>query len=149
MDLNVTWQVFCGTSLDTQDMRLFMLNKYSKCLKMHKAFRDYFNFKTVSIPVWRLEIFYQDILGKSFDNHLSVDMKKKKKEIWLSPMTDAPIPTEHSTTNWQHKNATKIFDYTMIAERLRTVNFSNNSFQLVWLNRFTNQNSRVIKSTHI
>ena len=52
--------------------------------------------------------------------------KRKKEEIWLSPMTKAPIPKEKSKT-WQHKNATKLLDYTTIAERLRTVSWSNDS----------------------
>ena len=30
---------------------------------------------------------------------------------------------------WQHKNATKTFDYKTIADRLRTVSWSNNSQQ--------------------
>ena len=37
---------------------------------------------------------------------------------------------------WQHKNAPKHFDYTTIADQLRTVSLGNDS-QLVWLNRFT------------
>ena len=37
------------------------------------------------------------------------------------------IPTENSTTNWQHKVATKHFDYTTIAGRLKTVSWSNNN----------------------
>ena len=45
---------------------------------------------------------------------------KKKKEIWLSLMTKPLIQTENSNTNWQHKNAIEHFDYTTIADRLRT-----------------------------
>ena len=51
--------------------------------------------------------------------------KEKKKEIWPSPMTKPPIPTENSKTKGQHTNATKNFDYTTIADRLRTVSWSN------------------------
>ena len=51
----------------------------------------------------------------------------RKKEIWLSPKTKPPIPTENSKTNGQHKNATENIDCTMIADRLRTVSLSNNS----------------------
>ena len=39
-------------------------------------------------------------------------------------------PYTHRTiqkTTWQHKNATKNFDYTTIADRLRTVSWSNSS----------------------
>ena len=40
-------------------------------------------------------------------------------------MTKALIPTENSTTKWQHKNANKNFDYTTIMVRLRTVSWSD------------------------
>ena len=53
--------------------------------------------------------------------------EEKKNDISLSPMTKAPIPTENSTTNWQHKNTNKNFDYTTIADGLWTVSLSNNS----------------------
>ena len=43
-------------------------------------------------------------------------------------MTKAPTPTEKSKkATWQHKNATKNFDYTTIAYRLRTVSWGNDS----------------------
>ena len=50
--------------------------------------------------------------------------QEKKEGIWLSPMTKAPTPTEKSKElhTWQHKNATKNFHYTTIADQLRTVN---------------------------
>ena len=58
----------------------------------------------------------------------SIEKKKeKKKEIWPSPMTKPPITTENSKTKGQHTNATKNFDYTTIADRLRTVSWSNKS----------------------
>ena len=42
-------------------------------------------------------------------------------------MTDPPIRTENPKTKGQRTNATKNFDYTTIADRLRTVSWSNNS----------------------
>ena len=51
--------------------------------------------------------------------------KKKKDEITLSPMTKAPIPSENKKVKRQHKDANKNFDYTTIADRLRTVSWSN------------------------
>ena len=54
-------------------------------------------------------------------------IKEKKKEIWLSPMTKPPIPTENLKIKGQHTNATKNFDYTTIADRLKTVSWSNDS----------------------
>ena len=41
-------------------------------------------------------------------------------------MTKAPIPTENSKTKGQRKNAIKNLEYTTIADRLRTVSWSNN-----------------------
>ena len=55
---------------------------------------------------------------------------RENEEIWHSPMTKPPIPTENSKTNKQHKNATTNFDYTTIADQLRTVSWSNNSHQI-------------------
>ena len=58
---------------------------------------------------------------------LKILPQEKKKEIWLSPMTKTLTPTENPKTNGQHKIATKNFDYITIADRLRTVSWSNNS----------------------
>ena len=50
----------------------------------------------------------------------------KKEDIWLSPVTKAHRKIQKAT--WQHKKiATKNFDYTTIADRLRTVSWSNSS----------------------
>ena len=44
-------------------------------------------------------------------------------------MTNAPTLTEKSKKQRVNiKNATKIFDYTTIADRLRTVSWRNNSY---------------------
>ena len=52
----------------------------------------------------------------------------KKEEIWPSPMTKVPTPTEMSKRqNDNTNNATKKFDSTAIADRLRTVSWSNYS----------------------
>ena len=51
--------------------------------------------------------------------------REKMEEIWLSPMTKAPTPTEKAT--WQHQKRHQNFDYTTIADRLRAVSWSNNS----------------------
>ena len=53
---------------------------------------------------------------------------REKEEIWLSPMTEALTQTEKSKKQRDNtKNATKNFDYTMIADRLRTVSWGNDS----------------------
>ena len=55
--------------------------------------------------------------------------QRKKEEIWLSPVTKAPTPIEKpkKQRDKTKKNATKYFDYTTIADRLRTVSWSNSS----------------------
>ena len=54
--------------------------------------------------------------------------KEEKEEIWLILMTKAPTPTEKSKEQRDNiTNATKNFDYTTIADRLRTVSWSNTS----------------------
>ena len=37
----------------------------------------------------------------------SFHIQTKKEEIWLSPMTKAPTPTEMSKGQWQHKQRHK------------------------------------------
>ena len=65
-------------------------------------------------------------------------LKEKKEEIWLSPMTKAPTPTElPKGQSDKTNNATKKFDYTAVADRLRTVSRSNYSHPTGVVNRFT------------
>ena len=55
-------------------------------------------------------------------------MKEKKEEIWLSPMTKAPTTTEKSKKQRDNtKTPPKNFNYTTIANRLRTVSSGNDS----------------------
>ena len=75
---------------------------------------------------------------------------------WLSPTTKTFTPTAKSKkATWQHKNATKNFDYTTIADRLGRSVRVKTVIQQAWLtairlpNLQTNRNSRVIKWTHI
>ena len=56
--------------------------------------------------------------------------EKEKEEIWFIPMTKVPTATEKNKKKKQRdnaKNATKNVDYTTIADRLRTVSWSNDS----------------------
>ena len=46
--------------------------------------------------------------------------------MWLRPMTKTPVHTENSKTNGR-QNVTKNFDNTTIADRLKTVSWSDNS----------------------
>ena len=52
--------------------------------------------------------------------------KEKKENIGFSPMAKALTPTEMSKGQSDNtNNATKKFDYTAVADRLRTVSWSN------------------------
>ena len=99
---------------------------------------------------WSQEPF--SFLGITFTDYLSKD---KKEEIWPSPMTKAPIPTEISKGQSSNtNNVTK----SSIKQQLRTdlgrsVGVTT-ATQLVWLTGLrahlpTPRNSRVIKRTHI
>ena len=56
-------------------------------------------------------------------------LKEEDEEIWLSPMTKTPTSREKFKKQRDFtKNATKIFDYTTIVDRLRTVSLGNDSF---------------------
>ena len=62
-----------------------------------------------------------------------IRVKEKKEEIWLSPMTKAPTPAEISKGQSDNtNNATKKFDYTAVADRLRTVGWSNYGHPTIW-----------------
>ena len=83
-------------------------------------------------------------------------IQRKKEEIWLSPMTKAPTQTKMSKGQSDNtNNAIKTFDYTAVADRLRTVNWSNYSHptgvvNLVYgPNLLTPHNSRVIKRKQV
>ena len=59
---------------------------------------------------------------------LLTNVEEKKEDIWLSPMTKAPTPTEKSKKQRDNtKTQPKIFDYTTIADPLRTVSWGNDS----------------------
>ena len=55
------------------------------------------------------------------------NVERKRKAIWLSPMTKTPIPTEHSQNQWTTQKRHQKLKYTTIADRLRKVSWSNNS----------------------
>ena len=54
--------------------------------------------------------------------------QEKKEEIWLSPITKAPTPTEKSKKQRDNTKRHQNFDYTTIADRLRTVCWGNDSY---------------------
>ena len=52
-------------------------------------------------------------------------------------MTKDPTPKEKLKKQCDNTNATKTFDCTTTADRLRTIRWVTIATQLVWLNRFT------------
>ena len=66
------------------------------------------------------------ILMMSSSRNLFLERKRRRSDSDLL-YDKTPIPTENSKINGQHKNATKNFDYTTIADRIRTVSWSDNS----------------------
>ena len=63
---------------------------------------------------------------------------EKREEIWLSPMTKVPTPAEMSKGQSDNtNNAKKKVDYKAIADRLRTVSWSNYGHPTGVVNRFT------------
>ena len=57
---------------------------------------------------------------------MSQNVMQKEGDLTQS-FDKIPIPTKTSKTKGQYTNATKIFDYTKIADSLRKVSWSNNS----------------------
>ena len=55
-------------------------------------------------------------------------LRKTERDLTQS-YNERPYINSNSTTNWQNKNTKKNFDYTTIADRLRTVSWSNTSHQ--------------------
>ena len=84
----------------------------------------------------------------------SVLFYEKKEEIWSSSMTKAPTLAEKLKGQSDNtNNATKKFDYTAVADRLRTVSNYGHQTGVVNLvygpNLPNNRNSRVIKRKHL
>ena len=81
---------------------------------------------------------------------------KRKLKRYDSHMTKAPTPTEMSKGQSDNtNNATKKFDYTAVAYRLRTVSWRNYGHPTGVVNLVYGldlpfpRNSRVIKRTHV
>ena len=77
--------------------------------------------------------FMQDLLVALFCGPFREKGRDRTQSIDKSPYTHIKI-TKKQRDNI--KNATQNFDYTTIADRLRTVSLSNSSHPLVWLIRF-------------
>ena len=95
-----------------------------------------------------------DIRGKH--SRKDTASKDKKEDIRLSPMTEAPTPTEMSKKQSDNtNNAPKKIDYTAIADLLRTVSLNNYSHPTGVVYRFyradlpTHRNSCVIEGNNM
>ena len=82
---------------------------------------------TVGLPRHRLFVGFckVSVEAPERDHHFYVYSEKQRKRkwsdsvLWKNPYTHREI----QTATWQHKNATKNFDFTTIADRLRTVSW--------------------------
>ena len=75
-----------------------------------------------------MQLISSSFLKIKLDVSSKVYFQEEKEKTWLSPMTKAPTPIEKLKKQRENtKNVTKIFDYKTIADRLRTVSWSNNS----------------------
>ena len=104
----------------------------------------------------RQRTYYWPICSSLFIDRIEIYIDREKGEIWLSLMTKAPTPADLSKGQDDNtNNVTKKFDYTAVADRLRTVSWSNyvhptGVVNLVYgPNLPTPLNSRVIRRTHI
>ena len=79
-----------------------------------KVYRFYFLFVSINVPLLPAPISVSSINGE------------KKEVIWLSPITKALTRAENSKKRSDNtKNADKNFDHTTIADRLKTVSWSD------------------------
>ena len=78
----------------------------------------------VTMTSWHIERVINEN-HRNYLRNLSICIKWKKKEIWLSPMTIATAEMSKGQSD-NTNNATKKFNYTVVADRLRTVSWSNN-----------------------
>ena len=83
-------------------------------------------------------------------------MEKKKEEILTQSYDKSPYTNRNvKRAKWQHKQRHKKSDYTAVADRFRTVSWSNfghptGVVKLVYGPNFPiSRNSRVIKRTHV
>ena len=75
-------------------------------------------------------------------------LQENKKEIWLSPMTKAPTPTEMSKGQSDNtNNARQKFDYTVVADRLRTVIWCNYGHPTGVVNLVYGPNLPILRNT--
>ena len=76
--------------------------------------------------IWNAHIQYESLMSYSKSRSFR-NVGEKGRDLTQSCDKN---PYTHRTiqkATWQHKNATKNFDYTTIADRLRTVSWSNSS----------------------
>ena len=105
-----------------------------------------FNFRTTTgkVKYKLLNCCNDEFLRTWKCNKLQMYIKRKGRDLTQSydksPHTDRKI----QKATWQHKNATKNFDYTTIADRLGTVSWGNDSkcIQMYMTNKW-----QLIKST--
>ena len=91
---NKKWWI-CNTQMEIAHIQY--LSKYTT--EMH-------NYAKLSDDINR----WWDLMLHKYTNSQVEISNQKKNEIWLSPMTKPPIPTENSKTKGQNTNVTKNLD---------------------------------------
>ena len=112
--------LFCRSPLSW-----YQLKPFRYCTLISRDLNFYFLFfETFTQPFCKRHYIYCHCFTKT----RLVLYTEKKEEIWRSSMTKTLRPTEKCKQQRDNiKNATKNFDYTTIANRLRTVSWSNSS----------------------
>ena len=108
-------------------------------------------------PRWNITTQERKVCDVEIEIILFVVVGKRKRKRPDSALWEEPLHRQKiQKATWQHKNATKNFDYTTIADRLLTVSWGNDSHPTGVVkpvlrdpNLPTNHKSRVIKKTHL
>ena len=147
LSLHSVTEIFSAIPLDNSSippevhMYIFICNNY-----IYQHFPSFCSLE-INLILW-IELSKFSLLSNTLFKY-----REKKEEIWLSPMTKAHTPTEMSKGQSDNThNATKKFDHTAVADRLRTVSWSNYGHPTGVVNLVygpTPHNSRVIKRTHV
>ena len=127
----------------------FILCYYDESVQGNFVFFAYLFFPWLAC---RFEIFNR---RKTEKKNKKWPYQRRKRKRSDSVLCQKPLhPQKNPKATGQHKNATKIFDYTTIADRIRTVSWSNSSHPTgvvkpVYerLNLPTHRKSSVINST--
>ena len=115
------WIKNCTESRYISKMRILLMTFRWHCGGILRVFVENYahSFASVFSKPWLMQA-----SGKA-QHHSKKKRKRSYSVIWQKPPHRQNTSIQKAT--WQHKNATKSFDYTTIAVRLRTVSWGNDS----------------------